>query len=476
MADLLKTDLCIIGAGALGSTLALAARARGLGVILVQRPGDIPGESATGAVQRAAFFASAARAHAMATASALGLGKADPKPNFRAIGERAAALAAAAAPAAAPAHLAAQGVTVLGEPASFVDSRTLKVGASSIRAGQFVLATGSKPLLPDLPGLHQVAFFTPDTILDNLRKLSHLLVIGGGAEALELAQAYARLGSVVTLVPQGPLLAGFDPEPVAVLLRALREEGVSIIEGAEVTAILPRSQGTGIALAHADGSLATLDVSHILVAAGRVPDLDNALIAAARLKRDRQQAGRLQLTPDGRTSSAHITVIGGAAGVFDGPHALRQLAQALARAGGEAPRSIDPLRLPRLLNTTPALAQIGAAGPLVPLRQGELVLRASASETQAARATGNLQGSAKLVVAADGSMLGATILGSAAGDLAAMLALALERGLGAGELADLLLPPASPAALLVDLGRQYRAQRPPSAWARRRTAWRRLLP
>ena len=441
MADILKADLCIIGAGALGRTLALAARARGLTTVLVSRPGDAPGETTSGALRRAAIMASAERAHAMASAGALGLARAEPKPSFRAIGERAAALAEATAPAAAPAHLIAQGVTLLDDNAAFLDSRTLRVGAVSIRAGQFVLATGSTPRLPDIPGLHQVAFFTPDTILANLRKLSHLLVIGGDAMALELAQAYARLGSTVTLVPQGPLLIDFDPEPVAVLLRALREEGVTILEGASVTAVLPRSQGIGIALAHADGALATLDVSHILLAAGRVPQLDADLLAGARLRRDRLRPDHLLLRPDGQTSAARITAIGGAAGAFDGPHALRQLAHVLARASGR-----------------------------------QLLLRASASQTEAAWAAGDLAGSAKLLVGTKGAILGVSILGSGAGDLAAMLALALERGIGAAALGDLLVPAASRAALLVDLGRQYQSLHPPSAWARRWAALRQLLP
>jgi|GEM_PF-1055224 len=476
MAEILKADLCIIGAGALGRTLALDARARGLSTILIQRPAEHAGETTNAAVQRAAFLASANRAHAMATAATLGLARVDPKPGFRAIGERAAALAEATAPAAAPAHLAAQGITLLTGPAEFADSRTLVVGDTRLRADHFVLATGSLPLLPDLPGLDQVPFFTPDTILANLRKLSHLLVIGGDAAALELAQAHVRLGVTVTLVPQGPLLPGFDPELVAVLLRALREEGIDILEDARVTAVLPRSQGTGIALAHADGRLATLDVSHILVAAGRVPDLDPALLAALRLRRDPRRPDHLLVTPEGQTSSARLTAIGGAAGAFDAPHALRQAAHVLARASGAAPGRIEPLRLPRLVDTSPALAQLGGAGALLAVRPGQLLLRASASETHAARATGNLQGGASLLVAADGRLLGGSILGDGAAELAAMLALALDRGLGAADLADLLLPPASLAALLVDLGRQYRSLHPPSAWARRWAALRRLLP
>jgi pyruvate/2-oxoglutarate dehydrogenase complex dihydrolipoamide dehydrogenase (E3) component len=476
MAEILKTDLCIIGAGALGIALAIQARARDLGVVLVQRDGDTPVHTAQAALHRAAFCASAERAQAMRTAGALGLGKADPKLNFRAISERATAVADAAAPATSPERLAALGITLLSEPAVFADRRSLKVGSITIRAGQFVLATGSLARTPDLPGLDQVPYFTPDTILANMRKFTHLVVIGGDANALELAQAYARLGAAVTLVPHGPVLAGFDPELVAILLRALREEGVDILQGASVTAVLPRGQGTGIAIAHADGTQATLDVSHILVAAGRQPDLDQAMLEAARLKRDRLQADHLLVSPEGQTSNGHIMAIGGAAGVFESPHALWQLGIVLQRASGQAVAPLNPLRVPHIVQTTPVLAQIGLSQAGAPLRPGQLVLRASASETEAARAAGSLEGSAKLIVAGNGTILGGAVLGSGAGDMLAMLAMALDRGLSAADLAGLLLPPASPAAPLVDLGRQFTARHRPSPWAKRRAALRRLLP
>ncbi|MGV8855207.1 MAG: FAD-dependent oxidoreductase [Devosia sp.] len=477
MADTLKPDLCIIGAGALGTSLAIEARARDLSVVLVGAGAEMPGQTAQTALQRAAFVASADRAHAVRSAGTLGLGKADPKPNFRAISERAASIADAAAPAVSPQRLAALGITVLSEPAKFVDQRTLAVGASLIRASRFVLATGSRPLLPELPGLDQVDYFTPDTILANMRKLSHLLVIGGAPAALELAQAYARLGAQVTLVPQGALLADFDPEPVAVLLRCLRDEGITILQGASVTAVLPRSQGIGIAIAHEDGSLATLDVSHILLASGRVPDLDADLLALARLKRDPRRPERLSLSPEGQSSNGHIWAIGGAAGAFDAPHARRQAGLVLQRASGQSSSPINPLRLPRLVNTTPALGQLGLLETGAPLRPGQLVLRASASETAAAHAAGDLVGSAKLIVTEKtGAIVGAAVLGAGTAESIAMLALALERGLGAADLADLLLPPASPAALLVELGQQFRARHKPTPWERRRAALRQLRP
>jgi pyruvate/2-oxoglutarate dehydrogenase complex dihydrolipoamide dehydrogenase (E3) component len=476
MADIIKPDLCVIGGGELGIGLAIKARQRGLAVVLVERRSGETGDPQQGSLHRAAFLASAERAQAIRTAGAVGLDNAEPKPNFRTIAEHAAATADAAAPRDSAERLAALGVTVLGGAASFSDRQTLKVGDAVIRASQFVLATGASPLVPPLPGLDQVPYFTADTILSNIRKLSHLVVIGGDATALELAQAYRRLGSGVTVVPQGQLLAGFDPEPAAILLRALREEGIDIREGAEVTTIVPRSQGTGVTLRTADGGEDALDVSHILVALGRIADLDPALLDKAKLKRDRVHTDHLLVGPNGQTSNGRISAIGGAAGENSYYRAVRQADMLLDRLTIHPSARLDPLRVPLQVATGPALAQIGLAETGTPLRPGQVVLRAGLVESDVARAQGAATGAAKLIVARNGTILGGSVVGAGAGEVIALIAMAMDRGMTADTLAALPLPEPSLAAILVDLGRQFQAQRPPTAWARRRAALRKLLP
>ena len=298
MADTIRPDLCILGGTALGIDLAIAARGRGLDVVLVKLPSDA-GEDAPGEhLRRAAVRASAGRAQAIRTASRVGLENGEPKVSFRLVAEHAQAMANGVAHHSAPHRLVALGITVLDGAARFTDPQTLHSGDTVIRARQFALATGSRPVVPALPGLDQVAYFTPDTIGDNLRKLSHLVVVGGSAGALDLAQSYRRLGSAVTLVPQGELLGGFDPELVALLLRGLREEGVVVLEGAKVAAIVPRSQGTGVTLEGADGP-GSLDVSHILVAMGGKAVLPSDLLEQARLRRDLDDADGLAVSANG---------------------------------------------------------------------------------------------------------------------------------------------------------------------------------
>jgi len=475
MADIIRPDLCVIGAGALGIDLALLARQRGLDVALVDAPGTDQVDPVRGSLRRAAFLASAARAQAIRNAGHVGLDAAPPKPNFRVISEHAAARAASAAPRDTVERLTALGIALPEGAAHFADQRTLSCGETTIRARQFALATGASPVIPPLAGLDEVSYFTPDTIGDNIRKLSHLVVIGGTPQALELAQAYRRLGSMVTVVPQGGLLPGFEPELVAILLQALREEGVVIRDDAQVAAILPRSQGTGVTLDTASGD-DSLDVSHILVAMGSAPLLDAGLLDKLKLRRDRLRADHLLVGPNGQTSNARVSAIGGAAGEHRPHIAARQAGLLVERLSGLGNGRLDPLLVPRIVATEPALAEVGVFAGGKPPRPGQSVLRASLAETDAARAVGEMPGAVRLVAGRDGAIASAGAVGLGAGETIAILALAMASGLRLGDLGRLALPQPSPAAALLDLANQHLAQQPRRSRSRRLAGLGRILP
>jgi pyruvate/2-oxoglutarate dehydrogenase complex dihydrolipoamide dehydrogenase (E3) component len=475
MAEILKPDVCIIGAGALGVNLAISARQRGLATVLVERGDGEAGDPLHGSLHRAALSASTAQAQAIRTGARLGLDNAPPKLNYKGIAEHARNLAAASAPATSPERLSALGVVMLkGEP-RLGEKNVFRIGETTIRPGHYILATGSSPLMPDLPGLADIDYFTPDTILDNTRKLTHLLVIGGNETAVELAQIYRRLGSDVTLVPQGPLLAGYDAEMTAILLRHLREEGVAIVEGARVKAFLPRSQGIGVTLNNTDGHVSSLDISHVLVASGRVPVLDWAWLDKLKIKRQANQPDRLHLNEHGRTSSFRISAFGGAAGEDNLHVALRKGERLLNRLAGR-PAAASRLALPAQLATQPAMAQIGSFGTAESLKAGQTILRANLGENEAARAIGLAQGSAKILIDRNGMILAGAMVGEGAGEVIASLALAIQKGVTAGELASLPLTGTSALAILVDLGNQFASHQRVSDWSKRRASLHRFLP
>lgn len=476
MADYLKPDLCIVGGGAAGLAAAAEARALGASVVLIERSrlgGDLNG----GSLPSKALAAAAAHAQALRDSGKFGMANAEPKPNFRAVQGQVQAVLDGAAPDISPERLAALGLQILAADAKFIDRRTLQAGDALIRAGRYILATGSQPVIPPIPGLPDVAFFTTDSIFDNARKLTHLLVIGGGPYGIELAQAHRRLGSVVTVVEAGPMLADADPELSAVVLRRLRDEGVVLLEHTRVEQVIARSQGIGIGLSGPEGTPATLDVSHVLVAAGRVANLESLDLGKAKVTSRRDDSDRLALSATYATSNRHIYLIGDAAGGQQQVLAARQQARIAVRhalLGEGAGRA--PMALSAIL-TDPELAEVGLTEPQArgQLKDRYRVVRAPFAQNERAQALQRPYGVAKLICRLDGTVLGAGIAGPQAGELIAILSLAIAHQLSANDLRALLVPYPSLAGIVAHLGEAFYGEQAPSRQTRARLALRRRL-
>lgn len=440
MSDIFRPDLCIIGAGAGGLAAAIEARRLGASVMLVEKT-RMGGESLNaGAVPGRALAAAAARAHAMRTAPAFGIAADEPRINYRRVHDRVQGVIEDLAPERSLAHLAALGIETVSGEARFADRQTVMVGDTAIRARRIIVATGSRPVIPEIPGLADVPYFTSATIFDNTRKLSHLLVIGGGRVGIELAQAHRRLGSDVTLVDNADLLAGHDPELVEIALRRLREEGVTIHARTAVTAIRPRSQGIGVLVRSGEADEQALDVSHVLVATGRRPNLEALDPHKAALQRD--GAGRLLLRQGLRTTNRRIYAIGDAAGGESYAHiATHQARLAVRHALLMAPIDAARAIAPRVLFIDPELAEIGLTeAQATAARRPVRVLRAAFAENDRARADGVPYGLVKLVVDTRSRVLGGGVVGAGAAELAAILALAVANRITLDGLAASLPP------------------------------------
>lgn len=475
MAEISRPELCIVGAGALGIALAQHARHLGASVMLVDRDFVEPGDGPQRALRLAALAASASAAAGLRAATRLGLGAVDVRVPMKAVHERARQLAAERAPVDSVERLAALGIEVVKGSTRFTDATTLAVGDRQIRPQTIVLALGGDPIIPPIPGLGEAGYFTAETILDNTRKLTHLLVVGADAEAVAMAQIHARLGAQVTLVPQGWALAGFDMEPASILKQALAEDGVRILDGASVRAVQPRSQGIGAEVEFGDGRSEMLDLSHILVAGGLSPSLEGLGLEAARLRPVRGQPGRFTTGALGQTSNGRVRVSGLAAGIDQWQHALshgRSVVEALVLG---APRH-QPGAMPRLVLTEPALAQIGRlpedTGKLSP---GHALYRINLAENDLVRARSGAAGLIKVLANPKGRIVGASVVGDGAAELAGVLALAMDQGLALEALAELPLPHPSLMNSLVSLAENRLASRAVSSFARRRGALKRLL-
>lgn len=472
MTDSSRLDLCIVGAGALGIALARHARARGADVVLVDRGTTEPADGGSVALKLAALRVIAARAQAQRTGLALGLGGSEPKISHRGAQEWASEQARWWSASQSLSTLQASGIQVLSGQARFVDTRTIVVGETALRPRAVILAVGGEPQLPAVPGLGDIDVLTPERLAENARKLTHLLVIGGSEEGVSLAQTYRRLGSQVTLVPQGRLLGEFDAEAVALLQRLLVEEGIRVIEGGQVQEILPRSQGTGALVVSPDGSQESLDVSHVLVAMGRVPAIEVMEPALARLRPLR--SGGYVAGPLGQTSTRFVRLVGDAAGFGQWHHALahgRAVVDALMGSAAPSPRSG-----PRVVMTDPELVQIGRSSADAEVRTGEQIVRANVAEQVTTRLRSQSSGLAKVVVDRQGRVRAATMLGPHATELGAMLAILKDTGTPLSELADCVVPFPSAMSILCDLGDVYTNGRPVSAWAERLRRVRRIIP
>jgi pyruvate/2-oxoglutarate dehydrogenase complex dihydrolipoamide dehydrogenase (E3) component len=478
LADILTPDLCVIGAGASGLAVARSARRLGASVVLVEK-GDTGGMSLkAGALALRALMAAAEKASAGRNGAEFGIFGEPAKVSFRKVHDHVAALVGRGRAENIAEVVAAQGIDLVRGLGAFTDPRTLKAGDTEIRARRFVIATGARAVLPDIPGLHSVPFFTAETIFDNTRKLTHLVIAGAGPTGIELALAHRRLGCEVTVIDPGRSLPQADPELAEIALRRLREEGVTLLEESAIVAIQARSQGIGVVVRARDDS-AQLDASHILVAGERLANLADLNLDAARVRRSKSDAASLSLNASLRTSNTRIWAVGEAAGHAPTPHLAPIEADIVVRAAllGR-PSRYDPAAIPRASLTDPPIAEIGLTEPMARarFRSGFSVLRAGYAENDMARAGREGMGVVKLIVARSGQILGAGIVGAAAPELAALFALAIEQKVPVTRLADLAAPYPSYADLARQLGESAAATAVRSPLEQRLLRLNRLLP
>lgn len=457
MADILTPDLCVIGAGAGGLAAAEAAATFGASVVVVER-GKLGGLSLNSAsVPAKALLAAARQVQAMRSGAPFGITPEEPRINTRRMHDHLDQVITAIAPRDAEARLQALGIELVKADARFVDARTLNAGETLIRARRFILATGARSTLPAISGLETVPYFTTETIFDNTRKLTHLVVIGAGPVGLEIAQAYQRLGTTVTVIEAGLPLAASDPELADIALRRLHDDGVDIRPNTEVTSILARSMGIGV-LVKSGETEQLLDASHILVATGRTPNLDGLDLEKAGIRRAKADSRQLQLTPGLRTSNRRVFAVGDVAGGTQSVHLARQQGEQIAaNILFYQPVRLRPELVPHVTYTDPEIAEIGLteAAARARVKAGVVVTRWAFAENDRAKADRNGFGTAKLITDRNGKILGAGIVGNGAGELIALFSLALSRGMTARHLMDLAAPYPTYAEIARRLGLEF---------------------
>lgn len=428
----LRVDLCVVGAGSGGLSVAAGAAQLGARVVLVEA-GRMGGDCLNvGCVPSKALIAAGRRAEAMRAGGPFGIAPAAPEVDFAAVKDRVGAVIAGIAPHDSVERFEGLGVTVIRAWGRFVSPTELEAGDVRVAARRFVVATGSRPVAPAIPGLAETPHFTNETVFDLRERPSRLLVIGGGAVGLELAQAHRRLGCEVTVLEGRRALGAEDPELAAVALARLRAEGVEIREETPVERVA--AAGGGVVVG-AGGE--THSGSHLLVAAGRRAALDGLGLEAAGVR-----AGPKGVEVDGglRSSNRRVYAIGDAIGGgfthAAGYHAGVVIRSALfglpARAGAV---------IPRVTYTDPELAQAGLTEAEARARHGSRleVLRVPYAQSDRARTDGATEGLVKVMVAR-GRPVGAGVVGAQAGELIGLWTLAIGGGVRLSAIAGMVAP------------------------------------
>lgn len=440
---ILKPDLCVIGAGTGGLVVAAGASQMGAETVLIER-GEMGGDCLNfGCVPSKSMIAAAAVAQTMREAEPFGIRRQEPDIDFGRVQDHVRDVVAAIAPHDSVARFEGLGVRVIRAHATFTGADEVQAGEFTIRARRFVVATGSSPFVPPIPGLDAVPFLTNETVFDNRSLPSHLVVIGGGPIGIELAQAHRRLGARVTVVEMATLLPKDDPEFVEFVRRRLRHEGVEMREGAGVTAVARSEAGiseTGIDVTvERDGESERLEASHILVAAGRRPNVADLGLEAAGIA---HSARGIEVDARLRTGNRRVFAVGDVTGGLQFTHvAAHHAGIVLRNALFRLPAKVETRAVPWVTYTDPELAHVGMTEAAS--REGGRkfrVLRFALGENDRAVAERAGEGLIKVVTARNGRVLGASIVAPRAGELILPWVMAVRERMKIGALASVIAP------------------------------------
>ncbi|WP_020698872.1 dihydrolipoyl dehydrogenase family protein [Reyranella massiliensis] len=436
MSERLTPDVCVVGGGSAGLVVAAGAAQLGLEVVLVERAlmgGDCLN---FGCVPSKALIAAAKAAQAQRSGGAFGIAPVEPRVDFPRVMDHVAETIAAIAPNDSVERFEKLGVRVLKEEARFVGRAEIQAGPHRIASKRIVLATGSRAALPPIPGLADTPHFTNETIFANRTLPTHLLIIGGGPIGIEMAQAFRRLGSQVTVLEAATFLPKDDQELAAIVVARLRKEGVDLRGSVKIDRIERSSDGVVAVLG--DGT--RVAGSHLLVAAGRSPvteslDLDKAGIAHT----------KHGITVDAslRTSNRNVWAIGDCNGLYAFTHMAGYEASLFIRSAlFRVPAKLDAAIVPWATYSDPELAHVGLSELAAREKHGDgiRVLRWKFAENDRAQAERATDGLVKVVTDARGRILGAAIAGPQAGELIQPWCLAISKRLKISALAGFVPP------------------------------------
>ena len=421
MIERIKTDICIIGAGSGGLSVAAGAAQMGARVVLIEE-GEMGGDCLNhGCVPSKALLAASARV---------------PRPTYAEAMAHVRASIAAIAPHVSQERFEGLGVRVIRARGAFIGPKTVRAGEAAVAARRSVVATGSRPMIPAIEGLAETPYHTNETLFEQKGQPEHLVVIGAGPIGLELAQAHLRLGCKVTVIEAQKALGREEPELGQIVMDRLRQDGLVIHENTKVLKVGGKAGEIWV-----ETGAGRIEGSHLLVAAGRAPNVHALGLEAAGVAFD--PVAGIEVGPDLKTpGNRRVYAIGDVAGRRHFTHLAGYQAGIVVRSavlGLPARERQD--HIPRAIFTSPEIAHVGLteAEARAKFGNGIEVVQVGFDKSDRAVAGGQTEGAIKVIVR-KGKPIGAGIVGPEAGELIAMWAMAISAGLGMAAISNTVLP------------------------------------
>jgi len=415
MSQIIQCDIAIIGGGAGGLSVAAGAAQLGANVVLVES-GKMGGDCLNyGCVPSKSLLAAAKAFYHVKMAAYFGVQTEKLTLDFNKVMQHVKHVVATIEKNDSVERFESLGVKVIQSPGKFLDKRTIQAGDHIIKAKRFVIATGSSPFVPPIPGLDQVNFDTNETIFELKAQPKHLIVVGGGPIGCELAQAFAMLGSKVTILEGFKILPKDDPDCVAVVRQQLEAMKIVIHENINVQQVSKKSDVEITVMIEQAGKTQAITGSHLLVSTGRRANVQGL---------DLEKAG-VTYSPKGievdarlRSHNKRIYAIGDVAGSYQFTHIASYHAGILLRnILFRWPAKVTYRTVPWVTYTEPEMAHVGITFEESKQCADIQIIEWPYKDNDRAQAEHETIGKIKVITDKKARILGVTIVGAKAGEL-----------------------------------------------------------
>ncbi len=422
------TDLCVIGAGSGGLSIAAAASQMGIKVILLERHlmgGDCLNY---GCVPSKSLLASAKLAARFQHETPLGIESVEPTIDFIKVKQHVKEVIATIAPHDSVERFTELGVKVLLTNGKFIDRKTLQTAqGDKIFAKYFVVATGSRAFIPAIPGINDVNYFTNETIFDLQQKPKHLIILGAGPIGCEMAQAHRYLGCEVSVLSSNVLLPRDDQALTPILRKQFIDDGIKLYENIQIVNIANGDNQIDVTY-NGNDTIKQISGSHLLIATGRTANIEELALTTAGIEYDSKG---IHVDKRLRTTNKKIFAIGDVARGYQFTHIANYHAGiVIQNALFKIPAKVNYSAIPWVTYTSPELAHVGCDEKTAKQKDSKMqVLTCNFADIDRAQAERKTTGLIKVFIDRKARILGVTILGHNAGELLLPWSIAITKKL-----------------------------------------------